>query len=252
MDFGISGKNALVTGSSKGLGKAAALRLAEEGSNVVINGRTKSTLEEAAKEIREISDNDVIPIQADMTNKEEIQNLVSEAENQLTTIDICVANAGGPPVGEFEEFTDSDWQHAFELNLLSSVRLARQTVPKMANRGWGRMIFITSIAVKEPLDGFLLSNSVRLGVEGLAKTLSNRYASEGVNVTCAQPGYTNTKRLEDIPQEEHDEITSNIPVRRFGEPEEFGDVIAFLASERASNVTGASVPVDGGFSDGVL
>lgn len=252
MDLDLAGKTALITGSSKGLGKACALRIADEGADVAICARSLGPLENTAEEIRSKTEVNVLAKQADMLNPNDIEDVVSETEETLGQIDIAIANAGGPPVGAFEEFDDQDWQNAFELNLLSSVRIARQTVPPMADRGWGRMLFITSVATKQPIEGFILSNSVRRGIAGLAKTLSNRYASDGVTVNCVLPGYTRTERLEDIPDERHEQITSEIPTGRFGDPDEFANAVVFLASERASYISGISLPIDGGFIDSVF
>lgn len=247
MDLGLEDKTALVAASSKGLGKACAKRLTQEGANVALCARNQSTLEETANELREKTDAGVISVTADVTKEADIDTFIKKTRDAFGHIDITLANAGGPPVGEFEDFDDDDWQNAFKLNLLSSVRLARKTLPTMAERGWGRVIFITSIAVKEPLDGFVLSNSVRTGVEGLAKTLANNYTKHGVTVNCALPGYTQTQRLEDIPDEEYNQLVKTIPAERLGQPDEFADVVAFLSSDRASYISGASIQVDGGF-----
>jgi 3-oxoacyl-[acyl-carrier protein] reductase len=247
MDFNIDDKSAIVAASSKGLGKACAMRLAKEGTNVALCARSSGPLEDAASEIRNATNADVITVQTDLRNAHAVEDFVSKAKAEFGQIDIMVANAGGPPIGQFEKFDDDDWQAAFELNLLSSVRLARETIPAMADRGWGRVVFITSISVKEPLDDLVLSNSVRAGVEGLAKTLSNDYAEDGVTVNCALPGYTRTERLEDLPEEELEQYIEEIPTGRLGEPQEFANLVAFLASDHSSYITGTSIQVDGGF-----
>lgn len=247
MDLEIDDRTALVAASSKGLGKACAMRLAEEGANVALCARRPGPLEATADEIRATTDADVITVQADLTNARSIEKFVARTCDAFGQIDIMVVNAGGPSVGQFEEFDDDDWQAALELNFLSSVRLARETIPEMVTRGWGRVIFITSISVKEPLDDLILSNSVRTGVEGLAKSLSNEYAGDNVTVNCALPGYTRTERLEDLPDEKLEEFVAEIPSGRLGEPQEFANLVAFLASERAAYISGTSIQVDGGF-----
>jgi 3-oxoacyl-[acyl-carrier protein] reductase len=247
MNLGIEGKTAVVAGSSQGIGKACAKRLAEEGANVALCARNADRLSKTAKQIRDDTDAGVLAVPTDLLEPDDIDEYIFETRERFGQIDIVVANAGGPPVGEFESFDDDQWYHAFELNFLSNVRLARSTIPSMAERGWGRVTFVTSIAVKQPLDGFILSNSVRLGVEGLSKSLSNRYAGRGVNVNCALPGYTRTERLDEIPDDELDAIAASIPKERIGKPAEFADAVAFLSSERASYITGESVLVDGGF-----
>lgn len=260
MEFGLSGRTALVTGSSRGLGRACAEELAREGADVAICARGEKELRRAADEIKEGTRAEVLPVAADVTDAGDVERLVAETEDDLGPVDVLVANAGGPPSGEFTEFDDSDWRDAFELNLLSSVRLARAVIDGMADRGWGRVIFVTSISVKKPIEGLVLSNSMRSGVTGLAKTLSNRYASEGVTVNCALPGYTLTRRMEDLfssdaeergltLEERLAEVAAEVPAGRLAEPEEFAAAVAFLASGRASYVNGVSLQVDGGYAD---
>lgn len=257
MELGIDGKTAIVGGSSKGIGKASAAELARSGANVVICGRHEESLEAAAADIRERTDGTVLPVVTDLTHPEDIESLVSATREEFGGVDILIGNAGGPSTGQFEDFDDEDWTQAFELNLLSNVRLVDAVLPDMTGQQWGRVVFITSLVVKEPLPNFLLSTAVRPGVHGLSKSLSNQYASENVTFNCVMPGYTLTNRLEEVYRDEAEkrnltleehlsDVASDIPADRLADPEEISALVAFLASERASYVTGTSLAADGG------
>lgn len=262
MDLGLKGRVALVAASSQGLGKAVAVALAREGAKLVVCARRAEAIERTAEEIRKVAGVEVVARATDVTDRDAVHRLVVETLDHFGRIDICVTNAGGPPSKTFAETTPDDWERAVHLNLTSVVSLAREVLPAMQKQRWGRLITITSVAVKQPIDGLILSNSVRSGVSGLVKTLANEYGKHNITVNNVCPGYTRTERLAElaarVAQNEklsRDEIeqrwTSQVPLGRLGEPEEFANVVAFLASERASYLTGASIAVDGGLIKGI-
>lgn len=257
MDLGLKDKVALVTASSKGLGRACALALAREGAKAAICARDGKALKVAADEIVMATGSEVLAIPADMTNSRDIQQVVKETVKHFGKLHILVTNAGGPPAGNFADFEDKQWQEALNLTLMSAVRLIRAALPYMQQEGWGRIINITSTSVKEPLDNLILSNSIRPAVHGLAKTLSQQFAPYGITVNNVMPGTIRTDRVEQLAQarsEKNEQTVAEAIIEmgkaaalgRIGEPEEFGAVVAFLASERASYITGVSLPVDGG------
>ncbi|MBX9601058.1 MAG: SDR family oxidoreductase [Bryobacteraceae bacterium] len=256
MDMGLTGRTALVAAASQGMGKAVALGLAREGVKVAICARGKSALEAAEREIREAG-GDVFAETCDVTREDQVAGWIAAVQDRFGGIDICVANAGGPPAKLFEATTVQDWRSAVDLNLMSTVYLARAVLPGMKARGWGRFLAITSISVKEPIGNLVLSNAVRSAVSALLKTLSDEYAPHGVNVNNVCPGYTATDRLQELSSvlaksagvsvaEIEKRWTERIPARRLGTPEEFANLVVFLASERAAYITGASIAVDGG------
>lgn len=257
MDLGLSEKVALVAASSQGLGKAVAMGLAQEGAKVVICARNKERLEATRDEIQAKTGAEVLSIQADLTKEHDIKDLVAATLNTFGTIHILVNNAGGPPPGFFRDLSDDDWIKAFELTLMSSVRLTREVLPPMKKQKWGRIINITSVSVKQPIDNLLLSNSLRLGVLGWAKTLAGQTAAEGILINNVCPGWTRTERVVELiqaraktegstPEVVEKQIMGGIPIGRMGNPEEFASLVVFLASERASYITGTSIQVDGG------
>jgi 3-oxoacyl-[acyl-carrier protein] reductase len=254
MDLGLKDRVALVAASSQGLGKAVALGLAREGATLAICARTESTLAAAAAEIRAATGAEVLARPVDVTVYEQVRAFVREAADRFGRIDICVANAGGPPSKTFAETTPDDWKAGADVNLMSTVYLAREVLPGMQQRHWGRFIAITSVAVKQPVEGLILSNSVRSAVSGLVKTLANEYGPYNVLVNNVCPGYTATARLEalaaNLPAAKERWI-SQVPLRRIGQPEEFANLVVFLASERASYITGTSIAVDGGLVKGI-
>ncbi len=259
MDLGLAGRVALVTAASKGMGKASAMGLAAEGARVVMCARTESDLKTAAEEIRARTKAEVLAVPADVTKKDDVTALVDRAVKTFGHVDILVANAGGPPRGYFEDMTDEQWQGAFDVSLLSVVRLVRGVLPSMKARRWGRILTIQSVSVKQPIPELLLSNAVRPGVAGMMKTLAGQLGKDGITVNTVCPGKIMTDRflggqkISGLSREDYlARAVEDVPVRRIGTPEEFANVIVFLASERASYVTGVAVQVDGGLVRGLL
>ena len=251
MDLGIRDRVALVAASSKGLGRAVANALAAEGAKIAMCARNAGTLEAAAKEVA-AHGVQVFHRTVDVTQHDQVQDFVRDTVGRFGRLDICVTNAGGPPSKSFLDTSIEEWRRAVDLNLMSTIFFAREVIPHMQRAKWGRLVTITSVAVKQPIDGLMLSNAVRAGATGLAKTLSNEFAKDNVLVNNVCPGYTLTDRLKDLGEHMIPKWTSQIPMGRLGRPEEFAAMVAFLCSEQASYVTGVSVPVDGGFVKGLL
>jgi 3-oxoacyl-[acyl-carrier protein] reductase len=260
MDLGLKGKVALVLAASKGIGRASAAALAAEGAFVSVGARDRQTLEQAAQEIQQNSESPVLAVPTDVRKSEDIEAIVAATIHQFGRIDILVNNAGGPPFGTFEMLDDTQWHAAFDLTLLSAVRLIRQVLPHMRQAGSGRIINIVSTSVKEPIDGLLLSNSLRLGVVGLAKTLSVEFAAYNITINNVCPGRILTDRIrhgsnikrkieKGMSEEEAlKEVAEDIPLKRIGKPEELAALVAFLASEQAGYITGTTIQVDGGLT----
>src|ERR1051325_1310565 len=245
MDLGLKDRVAIVAASSQGLGKAVAMGLAKEGASLAMCARTESTLQAAAEEIRSETGAKVLTRALDVTAHAQVRQFVRSTVEEFGRLDICVANAGGPPSKSFAETSIEDWQSAANLNLMSTVYFAKESLPVMQQRQWGRFIAITSVSVKQPIEGLILSNSVRAGVSGLIKSLSNEYGPYNVLVNSVCPGYTATARLMSLSgklaekegvaaQESEDRWAKQTPLRRVGQPDEFANVVVFLASERAS------------------
>jgi len=262
MDLGLQGKVALVTAGSKGLGKGIALELAREGARVAISSRSEE-LRRAAAEIGAATGHEPLIVAADLTQGEDIARLIATTLEGYGQIDILVNNTGGPPPGYFDDFGDEQWQRAVDLLLLSSVRLIRGVLPGMRERRWGRIINSTSVAVKQPIGNLLLSNAVRTAVIGLAKSLANEVAAEGITVNNLLPGsiYTDrvtqnteaTARRTGQPVEAvRRAAEAQIPIGRYGRVEEYAAAAVFLASERASYITGTNLLVDGGVYKGSM
>jgi 3-oxoacyl-[acyl-carrier protein] reductase len=257
MDLEIDGNAALVAASSSGLGKATATALAREGANVVVNGRDEEQLEAAAEEIRAVAEGEVVAQPADLTVAEDVSALVQRTVDEFGGLDHLVTNAGGPPSKPFKETTDEEWYDAYDLLVMSVVRLVRESVDHLEAGDGGSIVHSTSHSVKEAIDGLVLSNSVRMSVIGLEKTLSRELAPD-VRVNAVMPGAHKTDRMEYLIQnavdqgefEDYDEgyesWTDEIPTGDLGSPEEFGNTIAFLLSERASFINGEAVMIDGG------
>ena len=263
MDLGLRGKFALVTAASKGLGRAAAMELAREGADVAIAARTAADLEATAAGIRAATGVRVLAVKADVSQESDLIRLAGEVTATFGRIDILVNNAGGPPPGRFTDLTDDDWLAAVNLTLLSVVRMTRLVLPEMRLRRWGRIINIASLSVKEPMSNLILSGALRSGVVSMAKTLSGQVAAEGITVNNVCPGSILTDRIHSLVRYDAetqgrsvDEVMAEwaaaIPMQRIGQPEELAALIAFLASERAAYITGATIQVDGGQSGGLF
>jgi 3-oxoacyl-[acyl-carrier protein] reductase len=257
MDLGLKGRVAIVTASSRGIGRAAAEVLAAEGARITLCARTAADVVKAADEIRKRTGAEVLAVPADLTKPDDIARIVDRTVEAHGTVDILVNNAGGPPAGTFDGLGEAEWQAGFELTLLSVVRMTRAVLPHMRRAGGGVIINLQSTSVKMPLDNLMLSNSIRPGVIGLAKTLSFELAKDGIRINNVLPGAIMTDRQREMlalqsarSGKSVDEIVrlreATIPLGRFGEPEDLGNMIAFLASERARYVTGVTVQVDGG------
>jgi 3-oxoacyl-[acyl-carrier protein] reductase len=257
MDLGLRDRVAIVAAASRGLGKAVAIGLAREGVRVTILARGRDTLNATAEEIRRETGADVLPLPADVTRQADVKRVVEETLKKWGRVDILVNNAGGPPSTSFLQSSVEDFRRAIDLNLMSAIMLCKEAVPLMVQQRWGRVINIVSIAAMQPLPGLLLSNAVRPGVLGLAKTMSNELSKEGITVNSVCPGYTETDRVKELMAtrvqrtgETEEEVrrayAADIPMGRIGQPDELAAVVVFLASERASYVTGAVIPVDGG------
>ena len=257
MDLSIKGKNAIVCASSQGLGKSAAVDLAKEGVNLAICSRNKDKINLVKEEIEQTSDVKVVAIEADLSSEKDISALFQEAKKELKTIDILINNNGGPPPSTFEELTDEDWQKTFNSTMMSAIRLSKLALPDMKKNKWGRIINISSVSVKTPVNGLFLSNSIRMGVLGWAKALSDEVAPHGITVNSVCPGTTKTERIEQIlnaqselsgkdKSEIEEAMANSIPMLRIGEASDLSALITFLASEKASYMTGLAVQVDGG------
>ncbi len=257
MNLGVQDKVALVTGASQGLGFASAMALAAEGARVAICSRSRDNLDRAAAAIEEGAGQKPYSVVADMTRADNIRGLVAQTAEDLGGLQIVVNNTGGPPPGGFDDISDADWATAFRLTALSTIRLIREAIPHMKEAGSGRIVNIQSRSVKEPVDGLITSNALRPGVIGLAKTLSRELGPSGITVNNVLPGFIRTERLRELatamaekenrsPDAVFAAWSTENPAGRIGEPEEVGALVAFLASERAAFINGASILIDGG------
>jgi 3-oxoacyl-[acyl-carrier protein] reductase len=265
MDLGLDNKVALILAASKGMGLACAKGFYAEGAQVIICSRSEENLKKAVKEIEKINppskNPTILPIIADLMYEDQIKNLVEETTQRFGHIDIVVHNAGGPPSGQIESITKKDWVNSIDLNLLSFIRLTKLVLPIMEKQNYGKIIAITSVSVKQPLDTLVLSNTTRLGVVGYAKTIANVYAKKGILVNVVCPGPTLTDRLKDLISKTAQDTgktfrdvertwVDQIPLGRLGKPEELANLVVFLASDKASYITGTVIQVDGGFVKG--
>ncbi len=263
MDLMLNGRVALVTAASRGLGYAVAHRLAREGADLAICARRPDPLQEAAEAIRRETGREVLAVPADVSQPEDVRRLAAAALDRFGRVDVLVTNAGGPPPGRFLDLTPQDWEAAVQLTLMSTVRLCYEIVPAMREQGGGSIVALTSVSVKQPLPNLLLSNSIRLAVIGLVKTLADELAADDIRVNAVCPGWTRTERVEQLLQdraarngttveEEAARIAASIPLGRMGQPEELARAVAFLASPASSYITGVSLLVDGGMYRGAM
>jgi 3-oxoacyl-[acyl-carrier protein] reductase len=263
MNLGLRGRVALVAGASRGLGRAVAEELAAAGADLVLCARGEGPLRDAAEAIAGASGVRVADVAADLGDATQVERLVEAALQTFGRVDVLVTNTGGPPPGPFESHTREAWRDAVRQNLESVIELTRPVLPGMKERRWGRIINVTSIAAKQPVENLILSNSVRAAVTGFARTLANEVAPYGVTVNNVLPGYTRTRRVVELAErtaaagggdvaEAYAKWEREIPMGRLGEPREFAALVAFLASERASYITGTSIPVDGGWTRALL
>jgi 3-oxoacyl-[acyl-carrier protein] reductase len=263
VDLGLADKVALVTAASGGLGRAVALRLAQEGARVAICARGEANLDAAAAAIEAETGRRVLALPADVSGPTAADRLVEATVEQFGRLDILVINAGGPPPGQFLDLTPEDWDAAVQLTLMSAVRLCYAAAPVMKGQDTGSILAMTSVTVKQPLPNLILSNSLRLGVVGLVKTLADELAPFGIRVNAICPGWTRTERVDQLlrdrarrnestPDEEASRIAAAVPLGRMGMPEEFAAAAAFLVSPAASYITGVSLLVDGGMYRGVM
>jgi 3-oxoacyl-[acyl-carrier protein] reductase len=256
MDLGLKDKVALVPASSSGLGRAVALAFAREGAKLAICSRQQDAIDAVAEEARAYG-NDVLAIQADLTKKEDIDTVLKSTIDTYGGIDVLVLNAGGPPPGVFDNLSEEQWYGAFELTMMSAVRLIKGALPSMRHRGGGSVVSMSSSSIKQPIPNLLLSNAIRAGLQGALKTLSDEVANENIRINTVIPGRIRTPRIvqldaanaerQGLSQEEVTQRSeSAIPMGRYGEPEEFAEAVVFIASERASYMTGGVLQVDGG------
>ncbi len=258
MELGLNGKVALVAAASRGLGKAVAEEFANEGVSLILCARDQDILDKTCDEIRNKSGVDVLGVTADLSNTADIERLYQTGMDRFGQIDILVTNVGGPPAGTFENLPREAWENSTSLLLTSVLDITRMVLPQVKERRWGRILNITSIAAKQPIENLILSNSLRAAVTGFAKTLADEVAPFGITVNNILPGYTRTKRVVQLaqtiaekegitPAEAQGKWEAEVPMKRLGEPHEFAALAAFLVSERASYITGSSIAVDGGW-----
>ena len=262
MDLGLKGRGVIVTGSSQGMGRAAAELFAREGAQVAMCARTEKPLREAADQIHKATGAEVYAEPLDVTDEAAVRRFVEQVAKQFGRIDVCVANAAGPPAKNFLSVSTDDWRKAIDQNFVSVVYLSKAVIPYMQRHRWGRIITITSVSVKLPIPDLVLSNAVRTGVVGLVKSLSNEFGKDGILVNNVAPGYTATDRLKELagtralaagvaPEKIYEQWAADAPLKRLADPKEVADVIVWLASERASYITGQTVVVDGGIYHGL-
>ncbi|MCY4299244.1 MAG: SDR family oxidoreductase [Flavobacteriaceae bacterium] len=249
MDLGIKDKVAFIGGSSQGLGKSIALQLAKEGVLPILSGRKVESLNETKAEIESKTRITPMTIQGDLSIEEDRLNIIQTVLQEFDSVDIVITNTGGPPAGNFDDFGQEQWNKAYELLFGSAVSIIRGFLPKMKSQQWGRIIAITSVSTKQPIDHLILSNAIRTSVVGLIKSLANELGPYQITANNVMPGYTATQRLKTLTESNpnFNNVTSEIPLGRFGKPEELAATVAFLASQQASYINGVSLAVDGGW-----
>lgn len=258
METYLQGKSVIVTAASKGLGKATALEFAKEGAKVIISSRNKEELEKAVKDIKEVTGNNHVNyVVCDITDNDSIKNLVERTVELNGCVDVLINNSGGPPAGGFDSFNDDQWQKAFELNLLSAIRLVREVIPYMRRRGGGHIVNFASSSIKQTLDNLILSNTFRMGIIGLSKTLSQELSKDNILINTIGPGRIATDRVEELDriradklgvtyEELREKTEESIPMGRYGTPEEFAKAVLFFCSGANTYITGQAFVVDGG------
>jgi 3-oxoacyl-[acyl-carrier protein] reductase len=262
MESGLKNRVAIVAASSQGIGRATAEAFAAEGCRVAMCARNSQTLQSAADQIRKQSNTEVFAEALDVTDADAVHHFVEAVVAKFGSADICVTNAGGPPAKGFLAATLDEWRKAVDLNLMSTVHFAREVIPHMQRNRWGRIVTITSITTRQPVADLVLSNSVRAAVMGLVKSLANEFGKDGILVNNVAPGYTATDRLKELAKarsvasgKTEKEISegwaADAPLKRIGEPQEVADAIVWLASDRASYITGQTILVDGGLYKGL-
>jgi len=262
MDLGLKNRSVIVAAASDGIARAAAMKFAAEGAKVAICSRNEAKLQAAAEAIRQQHHGEVLTAQLDVTDATAVEQFVNNVAERFGGVDVCITNAGGPPAKMFLDTTPEEWRRVVELNFMSTIHFARAVLPYMQQKQWGRIVAITSITVRQPVSDLVYSNAVRAGVLGLLKSISNEFGKDGITVNNVAPGYTATQRLNDLLQKRAAELkiapetyaqqhAADTPLKRLGEPEEVADAIVWLASERASYITGQTLLVDGGLFKGI-
>ncbi|MFI5104088.1 MAG: SDR family oxidoreductase [Terriglobales bacterium] len=262
MELGLKGRGVIVAASSQGIGRATAEAFAREGAQVAMCARTEKTLQEAASQIRKDTGAEIYAEPLDVTDADQVRRFVEQVAKRFGRIDVCVTNAGGPPAKNFLSISSDEWRRAVDMNFMSVVHMAKAVIPYMQRHRWGRIITITSVTVKQPVAELIMSNAVRAAVVGLVKSLSNEFGKDGILVNNVAPGYTATERLQELaqvralaagiaPQQIYEQWAADAPVKRLGEPKEIADAIVWLASERASYITGQTLLADGGLYRGL-
>jgi 3-oxoacyl-[acyl-carrier protein] reductase len=262
MDLNLHSRKALVVAASSGLGAACAEALSAEGAEIAICSRRREKIEQTGRAISEKTGRPVTALTADISDPAEIGRLVDAARQSLGKIDILVTNCGGPPAGTFSDLSRQDWEKGIQGVLVSVLELCRSLIPDMVTRGWGRVVMVTSISARQPIDGLMVSNTLRAGLLGLVRSLSREYSDKGVLINAALPGYMGTERLHELARERavnagisEEQLRkgweAEIPLGRIGVPSELGDLVAFLCSDRASYITGTAIPIDGGYARGL-
>lgn len=263
MELKLRDKVALVCGASSGIGYAVATELTREGTTTIICSSHEERINHAAWKIRQETGRDVHPFKADLSVSSQIDALADLSLSKFGSVDVLINNTGGPRAGYFLDFTEEDWNSAFKLTLSSAVHFTKLLLPNMVEQRWGRIINLTSVTVKQPIDNLILSNSIRLAVIGWAKTISNQYATYGITINNIATGYTLTERVKNLagsvarqkgitPDQAIATWLQAIPAGRLAQPEEIAYLVTFLASEKASYITGVTIPVDGGFIQSMI